>query len=257
VVVLLCTACDLRLSKDEDVERALERGRGHRSRHLYTKAEETFLGVLQRHPKDARVHQELGYLYFEDLTDYVSALYHFERYLQAPPNSQPNDLRSDVLEQVRAICQQEIAKEVSLSVLTTALQKEIESLGESNKTLRLQVANLSQRLAETRASPPVSRDNGASGSAGAVPPDNAGVSPSRVTQPAAVSAPPTRPPERPQPEPGAVVPARSRTHTIRKGDTLFSLSRRYNVSVAQLQRVNSRVQPNNLQIGQRIVIPLP
>jgi LysM repeat protein len=257
-IVLLCVACNPRLSKDEDVERALEKGRTYRSRHLYAKAEETFLSVLQRHPKDARVHQELGYLYFEDLADYVSALYHLERYLKAPRRSQPNDLRSDVLEQVRAICQQEIAKEVSLSVLTAAQQKEIRSLGESNKTLRLQVSNLTQRLAK-QAPPQRSRGDGGSEHTEAGQSGNAGGSTSRETPPQVVRVPSTRSPE-PEPrqteQPRVTSPSPS-THTIRRGDTLYSLARRYGVSVARLQRANPRAQPDNLQIGQRITIPEP
>ena len=44
-------------------------------------------------------------------------------------------------------------------------------------------------------------------------------------------------------------------YTIRAGDTLFALSQRFNVSVESIMRANPGVDPNRLQIGQRICIP--
>ncbi len=45
-------------------------------------------------------------------------------------------------------------------------------------------------------------------------------------------------------------------HTIRPGDTLFRLSQQFGgVSVEAILRANPGINPNNLQIGQRICIP--
>ncbi|WP_236908932.1 LysM peptidoglycan-binding domain-containing protein [Clostridium sp. Cult3] len=44
-------------------------------------------------------------------------------------------------------------------------------------------------------------------------------------------------------------------HTIRPGDTLFRLSQQFGVSVDAIIRANPGINPNNLQIGQRICIP--
>ncbi|MBW4828172.1 MAG: LysM peptidoglycan-binding domain-containing protein [Clostridiaceae bacterium] len=46
-------------------------------------------------------------------------------------------------------------------------------------------------------------------------------------------------------------------YVIRRGDTLFNISRRFNVSVEALIRANPGIDPNNLQIGQIICIPRP
>lgn len=44
-------------------------------------------------------------------------------------------------------------------------------------------------------------------------------------------------------------------HTVRKGDTLYSLSRQYNVPLVMILRANPYVDVYNLGIGTRICIP--
>ncbi|MFA5598386.1 MAG: transglycosylase SLT domain-containing protein [Pusillimonas sp.] len=44
------------------------------------------------------------------------------------------------------------------------------------------------------------------------------------------------------------------THTVRKGDTLFSLARRYNTSITELRRLNN-LKGNNLDQGKRLKVP--
>lgn len=56
----------------------------------------------------------------------------------------------------------------------------------------------------------------------------------------------------PGPEPG-VCPGME--YTIRPGDTLYALARRFNVTIEAISLVNPGIDPNNLQIGQKICIP--
>lgn len=44
-------------------------------------------------------------------------------------------------------------------------------------------------------------------------------------------------------------------HIIKKGETIYSLSRNYGVSIAQIEKVNPRLDKNQLKVGQRVVIP--
>ena len=44
-------------------------------------------------------------------------------------------------------------------------------------------------------------------------------------------------------------------YTIRKNDTFWSLSKEFKCSVADIEKLNPGVNPNNLQIGQIINIP--
>ena len=45
-------------------------------------------------------------------------------------------------------------------------------------------------------------------------------------------------------------------HTIRRGDTLYLLSRYYNVTINEIMRANANVNVYNLQIGDQICIPV-
>ena len=46
----------------------------------------------------------------------------------------------------------------------------------------------------------------------------------------------------------------TQTHTVRKGETLFSLARRYNTSITELRRLNN-LKGNNLSQGKRLKVP--
>lgn len=46
-----------------------------------------------------------------------------------------------------------------------------------------------------------------------------------------------------------------RTYVIRSGDTLYSLANRYNTTINRIISANPNINPNNLTIGQRIIIP--
>ncbi|TDX53155.1 LysM peptidoglycan-binding domain-containing protein [Orenia marismortui] len=50
-------------------------------------------------------------------------------------------------------------------------------------------------------------------------------------------------------------PVGSREYTVRRGDTLFSIARDFNTTVAELRRLNPRINPNRLRPGQVICVP--
>ncbi|MGI6527321.1 MAG: LysM peptidoglycan-binding domain-containing protein [Caldicoprobacterales bacterium] len=56
------------------------------------------------------------------------------------------------------------------------------------------------------------------------------------------------------PSPGEC-PSGTQPYIIRAGDTLFSLAVRFNTTVAAIMAANPGIDPNRLQIGQRICIP--
>ncbi len=55
---------------------------------------------------------------------------------------------------------------------------------------------------------------------------------------------------------GAALLSAQSTHTIKSGDTYYSLSRQYGVSVAQLREANPGIDPAALRIGQTLKIPV-
>ncbi|NLJ86506.1 MAG: LysM peptidoglycan-binding domain-containing protein [Firmicutes bacterium] len=58
----------------------------------------------------------------------------------------------------------------------------------------------------------------------------------------------------PGPAPG-VCPPNTFAYTIRAGDTFFALAQRFGTTVEAIRRANPNVNPNALQIGQRLCIP--
>lgn len=55
--------------------------------------------------------------------------------------------------------------------------------------------------------------------------------------------------------PGAPPPGGACTYTVRYGDTLFSIARRFGVPVGQIARANSIRNINHIYVGQRLFIP--
>ena len=75
----------------------------------------------------------------------------------------------------------------------------------------------------------------------------------------ASQAPPSRPgpelqPQPPRPAPPKPAPSPTIRHTVVKGDTLYSLGRRYGTSVGAIQRANG-IRGTIIRIGQKLKIP--
>ena len=50
-------------------------------------------------------------------------------------------------------------------------------------------------------------------------------------------------------------PSGSFAYTIKSGDTLYNLARKYNTTVDAIMKINPGINPNNLKVGQVICIP--
>ncbi len=59
----------------------------------------------------------------------------------------------------------------------------------------------------------------------------------------------------PQPMPGASPTAAARVHVVQAGDNLWDLSRQYGVSVDAIVEANHLASPEDLDLGQKLVIP--
>ncbi len=56
---------------------------------------------------------------------------------------------------------------------------------------------------------------------------------------------------------GPVTAVTVRTHSVRRGETLYSISRRYGIAIPTIVRANGIANRHRLQIGQRLRIPIP
>ncbi len=46
-------------------------------------------------------------------------------------------------------------------------------------------------------------------------------------------------------------------YIVRSGDTLYSIARRFGVTVQALQQRNNLANPNDIKVGQQLIIPAP
>ena len=56
-------------------------------------------------------------------------------------------------------------------------------------------------------------------------------------------------------EPARPAPVAQRTHTVRRGDTIYGLSRKYGVNQNTLMRVNGIRDPSKMRLGMKLKIP--
>jgi LysM repeat protein len=57
------------------------------------------------------------------------------------------------------------------------------------------------------------------------------------------------------PEPSNIVPSGGTTYTVQSGDTLFAIAQRFGVTVQEIVNANNMSNPNNLSVGQELIIP--
>jgi len=60
-----------------------------------------------------------------------------------------------------------------------------------------------------------------------------------------------------QPSPAMSIQGGERVHTVASGETLYSISRQYGVTVQAIQQRNNISDPNRIQVGQQLIIPAP
>ncbi len=224
VVMLLCAGCG------RDAERLDERDRQHpmMRRALDRKdagdidaALGLFERVIEERPAIARAHLEAAMLYDTHMSDYIRAIYHYQRYLDKRPKTEKRDL---ILGLITAA---ELSFAAALPNSPEGALDLIGKLQRENAVLRDQLARAGRESAPT---------------------------PARAVadQPRAPATP--RPPA-PEPAVGVVD-----LYTVERGDTLTRIAHRFygdSTKWTVILEANSDVmkKPEDLRIGQRLVIP--
>jgi LysM repeat protein len=232
---------------DEEKEPHFLAGKSRISMLDYTGAIQAFEKALQVNPKSASAHFELGWVYDQKEVDPAAAVYHYSHYLKLRPKAENTDL---IKARITA-CKQALADTVYMSPLNDKVQRQLEQVGEQNKRLIEQNKLLEQELAKWT--------NYAAQLQGLTnrPPVQT-VTPARATQPArlslaqgnlgqAAAANPTTAP--------AQVSAKTRTHTVKAGDTPSLIARQYGVKLDSLMSANPSLDARRLKVGQVLRIP--
>jgi LysM repeat protein len=228
---------------DETLEPHFQTGRHRVGAMDYRGAVESFERALEINPRSAAAHFELALLY-EDrdkINDPAAAIYHFERFLKLRPGSD----RAEIARQKVAICKTDLARSASPLPLSGNQQQEVSRLAAENSQLRRQVEQLQQMLAAR----PSAVTNYVIGTPTPAPVLPAGTGDLPAPPPL---VPPTAAPKNP-----ASTPVAARTHTVKQGESFYSIARRYNVDRKKLQSANPGVNPDRMQIGQTLKIPAP
>jgi LysM repeat protein len=207
---------------------------------------EAFEKALEVNPRSVPAHFELGVLYEQhgehNQDDYVSAMYHYNRVVKLRPNEYP----ADNARQRLAGCKQELVKSESLAPVYQAVQRDLEKLREENQLLRRQLETAQVSARTSVPSSPSAQPGIVVATRTSLPGGSNASSNSSRPQPS-----PPRDRVTPLPAPAATM----RTHTVKEGDTPYSLSRQYRIKLDALMSANPGLDPKRLRIGQTLNIP--
>ena len=216
---------------DEEKDPYVVQGRNREAAYDHSGAIESYHRALEANPRSSVAHYRLGLLYESEDRDPAAAIHHFQQFLKLRPSSE----HATVIRQRILGCKQELAKEVSLGLVSgemknqldelvlknQRLSEECQRLGNENERLKEQLLRLQSELGIASRTPSV---------------------------PSTSYAPPDRSPTTPSSRGGTI-------HTVQKGDTYYSIARRYGVSMASLEAANPGVNPKRLSIGQQLSVP--
>ena len=243
----------------------------------YPAAIKQFEKAIATNPTVVKAYLQIGLLYGDKLGDPISAIYFFQKYLEARPNA---------AEREEVVAAMEKAKiDFALSLTNSGIQNsaEIARMSKENVDLKQQITQLQGTLAAKEAQ--VSQVAGA-----AAPPKATAVVPASPTAstnataekkapaksitarnttaktseaPAKTdipSVPAATPPAAPAEV--AALSADAKQHTIGSGDTLWKLAKKYypasldlNEEIAKIKTANPGLNDRNLKIGTVINIP--
>lgn len=242
-------------TQDEEREPHFLNGKSLSQRFDYPGASEAFEKALEVNPRSATAHFELGLLNEQRFNDHATAIYHYEKFLRLRPDSE----HADNVRQRITTCKQDLARAVFLGPVTQSMQKELEQLTARNQQLTTQNQQLQTRVEQLQATldrravqtnfvaPPTIHV------ADATPPVNSSTT-ERPERSPVVSAPVTR--SHTGHSEATPPPASSaKSHTIRSGETLYSIAKKYGVSQRSLEAANPALNPKKMKVGQVVKIP--
>lgn len=235
---------------DEQKEPYYQTGLGRLNGRDYAGAIEAFEKALEVNPRSGLAHLQLGRLYEEHATNNAAAIHHYERFLQYNPKSDQAQIVRGHIEG----CKVALAQPYLVTpAAQNAMQREIDRLSLENNVLRKQVADMKESLARATAAaapPPVY-----------VPPQESAASSLRFPSSPGLTNPPAllRSSAAPRTDQAGSAPSRAalKSHTVRAGESMFAIARRYRISVGALQDANPGVNPRSLKAGQTLKIPAP
>ena len=225
-----------RLEDDAD----FVRGKSRLARKDIDGAVLSFRKALANNPGNAAAHFELGLIFYEpsnEKTNYVSACYHFQRHLELQQDSS----HASNIEGFIKVCKKEIAKDIAMAPIPPS---EINAI----HTLRTQLAKADIEKSHLKSQ--VEAMRGRLQQAGSAVPEVAV---------AAGSPPPSVNPRDPRTttRPTYNRPSQSRTHTLKAGESLYGLAKRYGIPFSYLKAANPRLMRNSRDLRPGVTVYIP
>jgi len=218
------------------------RGKSRLARKDIDAAVTSFRRALAGNPANAAAHFELGLIFYEpshQKTNYVSACYHFQRHLELQPDSRH---AANIGGFIKA-CKKEIAKDIAMAPIPPSeinaihsLRTQLTKANSENAHLKSQVEAMRGRLQQ------------------------AGEDSTEVAVVAGDPLPSVRPRGNPNVSIRPNYSARSkqaRTHILRQGESLYSISRNYGVPFSALKAANPRLMRNSRDLKPGVTVYIP
>jgi LysM repeat protein len=225
---------------DEEKEPHFLAGKSRVNTLDFNGAIESFEKALEVNPQSASAHFELAWLYEQKENDPAAAIYHYNKYLHLRPKAE----NADLAKQHILFCKQALASTVSLGPISEKQQRDLEKLAEENKQLTEYNKKLTDLVAQSRAmtnTPPAQPMPARSGAPAAAE------SPSLTVASLPVAGTSGRV--------AAVLSSAAHSHTVKAGETLAQIARKYGVRLNALMAANPHLDPRRLQVGQTLSVP--
>jgi tetratricopeptide (TPR) repeat protein len=227
-----------RVTGGEEDDPDFQAGLTHKSSGRPLRAVESFERALQRNPNSVSAHFELGLLYYQGVTNYVAALYHFDRVQLLNPQFKYNQM----VEQMIRGCKQEFMRDIPMGTITWQMQQDLQKLQrleQENGELRRRIEQLRIELAAHSAN---DQPGGANLSEASRSPTTRGAASLRATASnERLIQPVTR--------------TGASSYVVTKGDTIYSIARRHDLHPNALLAANPGVDPKLIHPGQTLVVP--
>ena len=226
-----------RLEDDPD----FVRGKSRLARKNIDGAVLSFRKALANNPANAAAHFELGLIFYEpsnEKNNYVSACYHFQRHLELQQDSR----HAGNIEGFIRACKKEIAKDIAMAPIPPSeinaihsLRTQLAKVSSENSHLKSQVQAMRGRLQQTGSDVPE-------------------VAVAAGGQPPSVNPGNPRTPPRPNYSSRS---SQTRTHKLKPGESLYSISRQYGVPFAVLKAANSSLARNSRDLKPGVTVYIP
>jgi LysM repeat protein len=238
IALLTLTGCsDKSLSMDEKEERdpLVKTGVAYMEQNQWNEAERAFKDALDADPLMAKPHLDLAVIYQQYNTNYIHAIYHYDRYLELRPDSEKATFIREQRDKVeRALALKTIKESSDVKKLATrALQ-----LQKDNEVLRKRLVASTQAAQTTQPSSAATQS----------PQPTSAAKTTQATQTAKTAT-------------TGTAATSHKIYTVVAGDSLNKISKKfygdskYSDVIFEANR-DSLSNPNALRIGQTLVIPV-